>query len=68
VQLHSDHCLTGSGPGKQRRGERGSGGAKKCIAELDPIDVFQVNIDGDPMLREDLKEIGDPFLGGCRCR
>jgi mycofactocin radical SAM maturase len=56
--LHCDHCLSGSGPGKQRPGELTTEEATAFIAELDEMDVFQVNIGGgEPFVRPDFLEL-----------
>lgn len=56
--LHCDHCLSGSGPGHQRPTELTTDEAKAFIAELDEMDVFQVNIGGgEPFVRPDILEL-----------
>ncbi|MFB6354587.1 MAG: mycofactocin radical SAM maturase [Halobacteriales archaeon] len=53
--LHCEHCLSGSGPGQQRPGELSTAEARSFIAELDELDVFQVNIGGgEPFVRPDM--------------
>ncbi|MFB6137585.1 MAG: mycofactocin radical SAM maturase [Halobacteriaceae archaeon] len=56
--LHCDHCLSGSGPGHQRPGELTTEEARDFVAELDEMDVFQVNIGGgEPFIRDDIFEL-----------
>lgn len=68
--LYCDHCLSGSGPGHQRPGELDTEEAKAFIAELDEMDVFQVNIGGgEPFIRPDflelLQELTDRNISTC---
>lgn len=68
--LHCDHCLSGSGPGHQRPNEFTTDEAMAFIAELDEMDVFQVNIGGgEPFVRPDildlLKELTDHDISTC---
>lgn len=68
--LHCDHCLSGSGPGHQRPNELTTDEAKAFIAELDEMDVFQVNIGGgEPFVRPDilklLEELTDRGISTC---
>ncbi|MFC6719871.1 mycofactocin radical SAM maturase [Natrialbaceae archaeon GCM10025810] len=56
--LHCDHCLSGSGPGHQRPNELTTDEAMAFIAELDEMDVFQVNIGGgEPFVRPDMLKL-----------
>ena len=56
--LHCDHCLSGSGPGHQRPDELTTAEAKAFVAELDEMDVFQVNVGGgEPFVRPDVLEL-----------
>jgi mycofactocin radical SAM maturase len=56
--LHCDHCLSGSGPGHQMPNELTTDEAREFIAELDRMDVFQVNIGGgEPFIRPDMLEL-----------
>lgn len=58
--LHCDHCLSGSGPGHQKPNELTTGEAKAFVAELDEMNVFQVNIGGgEPFIRPDMVELLD---------
>jgi mycofactocin radical SAM maturase len=68
--LYCDHCLSGSGPGHQRPDELTTDEAKSFIAELDEMDVFQVNIGGgEPFIRPDfvalLRELTDRNISTC---
>jgi mycofactocin radical SAM maturase len=56
--LFCDHCLSGSGPGHQRPEELTTEEAREFVAELDEMDVFQVNIGGgEPFVRPDCMEL-----------
>jgi len=68
--LHCDHCLSGSGPGHDLPGELSTEEAMAFIAELDEMDVFQVNIGGgEPFVRRDfmtlLEELTDRDISTC---
>ena len=56
--LHCDHCLSGSGPGHEQPGELTTAEAMDFVAELDDLDVFQVNVGGgEPFVRRDFLDI-----------
>ncbi len=68
--LHCDHCLSGSGPGHQMPDELTTEEALSFVAELDAMDVFQINIGGgEPFIRPDfmelLTELTDRNLSTC---